>query len=172
MITTSIMKKKRQPVHYVDNKALSDALIAYTNKYREAKKNGEPRPRIPEFLGDCFLKIATHYSYRPNFVNYPYINDLISDAVENCCRYCHNYNPEFVSLKTGRKINAFNYITQIVYYAFIRRIKQEKMEMEKTNKILERLNYDKVMVDEGDGTDNYSDYNSIKDNVYFRLRQG
>lgn len=166
------MKKKRQPVHYVTNKDLSDALIAYTNQYREAKKNGEPRPRIPEFLGECFLKIATHYSYRPNFVNYPYMNDLISDAVENCCRYCHNYNPDYVSPRTGRKINAFNYITQIVYYAFIRRIKQEKMEMEKASKILERLNYDTVMVDEGDGTDNYSDYNSIKDNVYFRLRQG
>jgi hypothetical protein len=171
MITTSIMNKKREPVHYVTNKDLSDALIAYTTLCRAAKENGEPRPRIPEFLGECFLKIATRFSYRPNFVNYPYVNDLISDAVENCCRYCHNYNPEFVSERTGKKINAFNYITQIVYYAFIRRIKIEKLEMEKASKILERLTYDEVMVDEGSGTDNYSDYNSIKDNVFSRLRQ-
>lgn len=172
MITTSVMRKKRQPVHYVSNKDLSDALVIYIRQCREAKEQGLPRPRIPEYLGECFLKMATHFSYRPNFVNYPFINDLISDAVENCCRYCHNYNPDYVSPRTGRKINAFNYITQIVYFAFIRRIRLEKKEMEKAGKILERLDFDKVMFDEGDGIDNYSEYNSIKDNVYSRLRQG
>lgn len=166
------MRKKRQPVHYVTNKELSDALTEYIYKYQEAKNKGEPKPRIPEFLGKCFLKIATHYSYLPNFVNYPYVNDLISDAVENCCRYCHNYKPDYVSPRTGKKMNAFNYITQIVYFAFIRRIKLEKREMEKSSKILERLDFNNVMVDEGDGIDNYSDYNSIKDNVYSRLRHG
>lgn len=170
MITTSVMRKKKQPIDYVDNKQLSDALIDYRRLCDKAKEDGLTRPRIPEFLGECFLKIATHFAYRPNFVNYPFINDLISDAVENCCRYCHNYNPDYVSQRTGRKINAFNYITQIVYYAFIRRIKLEKREMEKTNRILERLDFDQIMVDEGEGIDNYSEYNSIKDGVYSRLR--
>lgn len=170
MITTSIMRKKREPVNYVDNKQLSEVLINYTRKYKEAKENNLPKPRIPEYLGDSFLKIATHFCYRPNFVNYPFTNDLISDAVENCCRYCHNFNPDYVSPKTGKKNNAFNYITQIVYFAFLRRIKLEKKEMEKTNRILERLDFDQIMVDEGEGIDNYSDYNSIKDNVYSRLR--
>jgi hypothetical protein len=170
MITTSVMSLKKKPTDYVNNKDLSDALIAYRKLCDEAKEQGLPRPRIPEFLGECFLKLATHFSYRPNFVNYPFINDLISDAVENCCRYCHNYNPDYVSLRTGRKINAFNYITQIVYYAFLRRIKLEKKEMEKTNRILERLDFDQIMVDEGNGLDNYSDYNSIKDSVYSKLR--
>lgn len=170
MITTSIMKKKRRRVDYVDNIALSDALIEYSYKCRDAKQNGEPRPRVPEFLGECFLKMAVHYSYKPSFINYPFINDLISDAVENCCRYCHNYNPDYVSKRTGRRVNAFNYITQIVHYAFLRRIKIEKKEMEKASRILEKFDFDKVMVDEGDGIDNYSDYNSIKDNVYTKMR--
>ena len=165
------MRKRKESVHYVSNQDLSDALIAYKRKCIEAKENDLPRPRVPEELGKYFLLMATHFSYSPSYVNYPFINDLISDAVENCCRYCHNYKPDFVSLRTGRKINAFNYITQIIYYAFIRRIKLEKREMEKTSKILERLNFDEVMVDEGDGLDNYSDYNSIKDNVYSKLRR-
>ena len=172
MITTSIMRTKKQSVHYVSNVDLSNALIDYIRECNEAKEKNEPRPRIPEFLGKCFIDMATHFSYRPNFVNYPYMNDLISDAVENCCRYCHNYKPDFVSLRTGKKQNAFNYITQIIYFAFIRRIKLEKKEMEKAGKILERFDFDKVMVDEGCGIDNYSEYNSIKDNVYSRLRQG
>jgi hypothetical protein len=170
MITTSVMRKKKEAIDYVDNKQLSDALIAYRRLCDKAKEDGLPRPRIPEFLGECFLKIARHFAYRPNFVNYPFVNDFISDAVENCCRYCHNYNPDYVSQRTGRKINAFNYITQIVYYAFIRRIKLEKREMEKTNRILERLDFDQIMVDEGEGIDNYSEYNSIKDGVYSKLR--
>lgn len=165
------MKTKRKPVHYVSNKELSDALIDYIRQCREAKEKGEPRPRVPEFLGKCFLSIATRFSYSPRFINYPHLGDMISDAVEACCRYCHNYNPEYVSPKTGRKINAFNYITQFVYNAFIRRIKIEKKELERTNKILERLEFSDVMVDDGEGIDNYSDYNSIKDHVFSRLRQ-
>lgn len=171
MITTSVMRKKKQSIHYVSNQELSDALVSYIKQCREAKEKGEPRPRVPEFLGKCFLKIVTGYSYRPEFVNYPFLNDMISDAIENCCKYCHNYNPDFVSEKTGKKINAFNYITQYAYYAFIRRIKLEKKEMEKTNRMLEQLDFNNVMVDEGEGIDNYSDYNSIKDNVFLRLRQ-
>jgi hypothetical protein len=171
MITTSVMRKRKESVHYVSNKELSDALIEYIHLCRKAKEQEEPRPKIPEFLGKCFLQMATRFSYSPNYVNYPFINDLISDAVENCCRYCHNYNPDFVSLRTGKKLNAFNYITQIIYYAFIRRIKLEKRELEKTNKILERLNFEQVMTDEGEGLENYSDYNSIKDNVYSKLRR-
>jgi hypothetical protein len=172
MITTSVMKKKKRSVHYVSNQELSDALVAYIKLCREAKEKGEPRPRVPEFLGKCFLNIVTGYSYLPQFVNYPFLNDMISDAIENCCKYCHNYNPDYVSPKTGKKINAFNYITQYAYYAFIRRIKLEKKEMEKTNRMLEQLDFNNVMVDEGEGIDNYSDYNSIKDNVFLRLRQG
>lgn len=164
------MPIKKKSNHYVTNADLSDALIDYKRKCDAAKEQGLPRPRIPEYLGECFLKMATHFSYRPNFVNYPFVNDLISDAVENCCRYCHNYNPDYVSKRTGRKINAFNYITQIVYFAFLRRIKIEKKEMEKTSKILEKLDFDQIMVDEGQGIDNYSDYNSIKDSVYSKLR--
>lgn len=170
MITTSIMVKKKRSVDYVDNIELSNALIDFIYKCREAEAKGESRPRIPEFLGECFLKMATRYSYKPCFINYPFIHDLISDAVENCCRYCHNYNPDYISPRTGRKVNAFNYITQIVHWAFIRRIKLEKKEMEKTSRILERLDFDQVMVDEGEGIDNYSNYNSIKDNVYSKIR--
>lgn len=78
------MIKKQKNVHYVNNKEFHEALIVYKNKCNVAKEKGESKPKIPNYLGDCFLKIATHLSYRPNFVNYMYRDDMISDGVENC----------------------------------------------------------------------------------------
>lgn len=77
-----MMKKK--PEHYVNNKELLEALIVYRSKIQEAKEKKLPKPKVTNYLGDCFLKIATHLSYKPNFVNYMFRDDMISDGVENC----------------------------------------------------------------------------------------
>ena len=164
MITTAVMTKRKRSEHYVNNKEFLAALIAYRESVDLAKLRGEPKPRITNYLGECFLKIATHLSFKPNFVNYMFKDDMICDGIENCVQYIHNFNPE-------KSQNPFAYFTQIIHYAFLRRIQKEKKQLEIKNKILERTGFDQVFADDNtiDGG-NYSDYNSIKDGVHSKLR--
>ena len=50
-------------------------------------------------------------------------------------------------------------------------IQREKKQLEIKNKIIERSGYDEIFADDNtiDGS-NYSDYNSIKDNIHQKLR--
>ena len=164
MITTAVMTKRKRSEHYVNNKEFLAALIKYREDKEIAEIQGKPKPPIPRYIGECFLKIANHLSFKPNFVNYMFKEDMISDGIENCVQYIHNFNPE-------KSQNPFAYFTQIIHYAFLRRIQREKRQMEIKNKILERSGYSEVFVDDNtvDGG-NYSDYNSIKDGVHSKLR--
>ena len=164
MISTEVMTKRKRSIHYVNNKEFLAALIEYRKSIEDAEVNGLPKPPIPNYIGECILKIATHLSFKPNFVNYMFKDDMISDGIENCIQYLHNFNPE-------KSQNPFAYFTQIIHYAFIRRIGKEKRQLEIKNKILEKTGFDEVFVDDNgvDGT-NYSDYNSIKENVHIKLR--
>lgn len=108
--------------HYVNNKTLFEALIEYKKKVNEAKANDLPKPRIPNYVGDCFLQIATRLSTKPNFVNYTYRDEMISDALENCISVVDNFDPE-------KSSNPFAYFTQIIHYAFLRRILKEKKHL-------------------------------------------
>ena len=151
---------KKKSEHYVNNKELLEALIVYREKVGIAKEKGLPKPRITNYLGSCFLKIATHLSYKPNFVNYMFRDDMISDGIENCVQYIHNFDPE-------KSRNPFAYFTQIIHYAFLRRIQKEKKQLDIKNKIIEKTGFDEVMhVDEGGAlTGAMSEYNTIKDNI-------
>ena len=164
MITTAVMTKRKRSEHYVNNKEFLAALIKYREDKEIAEIQGKPKPPIPRYIGECFLKIANHLSFKPNFVNYMFKEDMISDGIENCVQYIHNFNPE-------KSQNPFAYFTQIIHYAFLRRIQKEKKQLEIKNKILERTGFDEVFCDDNtiDGS-NYSDYNSIKDNVHSKLR--
>ena len=102
--------KKKQ--HYVDNKKFLDELVRYKERVEIAELRGKPKPLVNNYIGDCFLKIATHLSYRPNFINYMYKDDMICDGVENCIQYIDNFNPE-------KSKNPFAYFTQIVYLSLI-----------------------------------------------------
>ena len=155
---------RKKSEHYVNNKELLEALIVYREKVAIAKEKDLPKPRITNYLGSCFLKIATHLSYKPNFVNYMFRDDMISDGIENCIQYILNFDPE-------KSKNPFAYFTQIIYYAFLRRIQKEKKQLEIKNKILEKSGYNEVFDDSNqiDGT-TYADYNSIKDAVHSKLR--
>ena len=163
MITTAIMTKRKRSEHYVNNKEFLAALITYKENVEIARIQGKPKPRITNYLGECFLKIATHLSYKPNFVNYMFKDDMICDGIENCVQYIHNFNPE-------KSQNPFAYFTQIIHYAFLRRIQKEKKQLEIKNKILESSGFDEVFEDGSVDGSNYSDYNSIKDAVYSKLR--
>ena len=164
MITTAVMTKRKRSEHYVNNKEFLAALIKYREDKEIAEIQGKPKPPIPRYIGECFLKIANHLSFKPNFVNYMFKEDMISAGIENCVQYIHNFNPE-------KSQNPFAYFTQIIHYAFIRRIQREKRQLDIKNKILERSGYSEVFTDDNniDGG-NYSDYNSIKDGVHSKLR--
>jgi len=115
-------KTKGNKVHYVDNAEFLEAMIQYKSEYDDAIKSNKDLPIISEYLGSVFLKIAQRLSFRPNFINYAFKNDMISDGIENCLHYIHNFNPE-------KSNNPFAYFTQIIYYAFIRRIQKEKKQL-------------------------------------------
>ena len=114
-------KNKAQKPHYVDNKKFLEAMIEYRARCTNAEEQKESKPDVTNYIGECFLKIANHLSYRPNFINYTYRDDMISDGIENCLQYMSNFDP-------AKSKNPFAYFTQIIYYAFIRRIQKEKKQ--------------------------------------------
>ena len=75
------MQKRKRSEHYVNNKEFLAAIIAYKDSVALAETRGEPKPRITNYLGECFLKIATHLSYKPNFVNYMFREDMILSLI-------------------------------------------------------------------------------------------
>jgi hypothetical protein len=165
MAIGTTMTKRKRSVHYVNNKEFLEALIDYRQRIVIAEQRGDPKPQISNYVGECFLKIATHLSFKPNFVNYIFKDDMISDGIENCVQYIHNFDPK-------KSSNPFAYFTQIIHYAFLRRIQKEKRQLEIKNKILEKTGFDEVFSDGSTMIDgeNYSDYNSIKDAVHSKLR--
>ena len=165
-----MVRGKRKSEHYVNNKEFLEALVIYRAQCARAEEAGESRPRITNYLGSCFLKIATHLSYKPNFVNYMFREDMICDGIENCLQYIDNFNPE-------KSSNPFAYFTQIIYYAFLRRIQKEKKQMEIKNKILEKSGYDEVMHTDSYSGDmqgmnaNQADMGSIKENIEIKMNR-
>jgi len=155
------MAKRKRSEHYVNNKEFLYAIVEYKAKVREAQEQGKPKLRITNYLGSCFLKIATHLSYKPNFVNYMFKDDMVCDGIENCVQYINNFNPE-------KSSNPFAYFTQIIHYAFLRRIQKEKKQLEIKTKIIEKSGYSEVFSDDGMMAGSESDYNTIKDNINYR----
>ena len=146
----------KKKVHYVDNKKFLAAIVERKELHKEAEEAGESKPQISNYLGECILKIANHLSYRPNFINYTYKEEMISDGIENSLQYIDNFDPE-------KSKNPFAYFTQIIYYAFIRRIAKEKKQQKIKDKILKRSNItDMISVmahdDEADYQTQYIDF--------------
>ena len=137
--------KKKATQHYVDNKKFLEAMVIYREKVNKAKENNRKKPDVTNYIGECFLKIANHLSYRPNFINYTYRDDMISDGIENCLQYMNNFNPE-------KSTNPFAYFTQIIYYAFIRRIQKEKKQQQVKQKMIANAGVENIM-EQLDGDD-------------------
>lgn len=108
--------------HYINNADFLKALIEYKDACDSAKKENKTEPPIPNYIGECFLKIADHLSRKPNFVSYSFRDEMISDGIENCLMYFRNFDPT-------KSKNPFAYFTQIIYYAFLRRIMKEKKQL-------------------------------------------
>jgi len=139
----NIMRKTTKKEHYVNNKEFLAAMTEYTKNVNRAKRNKQPKPPVTDYIGSCFLKIANHLSYRPNFINYTFRDDMISDGIENCLQYLDNFNPR-------KSKNPFAYFTQIIYYAFIRRIQKEKKQVTIKNRLITESNYDDMTLQPGE----------------------
>jgi len=182
------MAKKQKTEYYVNNKEFLAAVIQLRDYFALGQKMGHEDYRVSvkyfkehkdretyrefnkcyEYLGTCFYKIATHLSYKPNFVNYMFRDDMVCDGIENCIQYIVNFNPE-------KSKNPFAYFTQIIYYAFLRRIQKEKKQLEIRTKLIERCGYSEVLhSDRFDGSmagmnESDSGLNSIKENIEIRM---
>ena len=132
------MKKAKEKPHYVDNKKFLEAIIEYRDRCEKAKNRNRKKPEVTNYIGECFLKIANHLSYRPNFINYTFRDDMISDGIENCLQYMDNFNPD-------KSNNPFAYFTQIIYYAFIRRIQKEKKQIQIKSKLIANTGVENMM---------------------------
>lgn len=139
-MTENIPKAKP---HYVNNADFLVAIKEYKDRVLEAEAAGESKPRVPEYIGDCLLKIATHLSYKSNFINYTYREDMILDGVENCLQYIDNFDP-------SKSSNPFAYFTQIIYYAFIRKIQKEKKQTYVKNKLILEMPFEMFELQEQD----------------------
>jgi len=137
------MRKTTKKEHYVNNKEFLEAMKLYRKSVNKAKREKRPKPPVTDYIGSCFLKIANHLSYRPNFINYTFRDDMISDGIENCLQYLDNFNP-------AKSSNPFAYFTQIIYYAFVRRIQKEKKQVTIKNRLITESNYDDMTLQPGE----------------------
>ena len=140
--------------HYIDNKKFLASLIEYRSSCAEAQKKGEEDPIIPNYIGECFIKIANHLCFKTNFINYSFRDDMVSDGIEDCLVAVKKFDPT-------KSENPFAYFTQIVYFAFIRRIQKEKKQQSIKYKMLENVDLDEIITqeqDSGDYNDQFLDY--------------
>ena len=119
---------RKKSIHYVNNAQFSQAVVDYVGKLEECRKEEISLPKVPDYIAQCFLRIAEGLSHKANFIRYTYREEMVMDAVENCLKAISNYNLE-AATRTG-KPNAFAYFTQITWFAFLRRITKEKKQQE------------------------------------------
>jgi len=139
----------RKKQHYVDNEKFLIVMGEYREKYLQAKDTEKELPVLPDYAGECFLKIAERLSHRPNFINYAFREEMVSDGIENCVMYASNFNPD-------KSKNPFAYFTQIIYYAFLRRIEKEKKQLYIKYKTMEEYSSLEDHVDMGEMEDSKS----------------
>jgi hypothetical protein len=140
--------------HYVNNADFLEALKQHKLNVQQAQLEGKPKPQVPRYIGECILKIANHLPYKPNFIGYTYRDEMIGDGIENCLMYLDNFDPE-------KSNNPFAYFTQIIYYAFIRRIQKEKKQTLIKGKIVMDMPFEAFEVqdhDDGSFANSYIDF--------------
>jgi hypothetical protein len=153
------MNRKKSAVHYVDNKKFYAEIMKYKEQVEQARLEGKIEPRLPEYIGECVWKIANKLSNKPCFMNYSYKDEMVSDGIENCIMYFKDFDPK----KTQ---NPFAYFTQIIYYAFLRRINKEEK-----NRYIIYKNFQETIINNGhaghlvDSDDNHLMPTQIYDNI-------
>jgi len=154
-------KLPKKTNHYINNEKLLEEMIAYKALLKKFKENETAvKPQVSEYIGSAILKIAERLASRPNFSGYSYKDEMIGDGIENCIMYLDNFNPEISK-------NPFAYLTQIIYFAFIRRIQKEKKQAYTKMKIFEQADITGVIKDHIVKKHNISHDNAYAE--YFKL---
>jgi hypothetical protein len=168
-MTTVLEDSLPRVMNYVDNQKFSEAVHAYNLKRKIAEENNNPIPRVPEYIGKCFILMSEGMAQKPNFNRYTYKDEMIADGIENCLRYIANYDIE-KETRTGNA-NAFFYFSQIIFYAFVRRIKKEKKQTELKNELVLSSNIDFFITfineESLDGEEEYHHY--LENNVHKKI---
>lgn len=153
------MKAKKSTVHYVDNQKFYQEILNHKQKVKDAREKGLQDPKLPNYIGECIWKIASKLANKPCFINYSYRDEMISDGIENCILYFNDYNPDI-----GK--NPFAYFTQVIYFAFLRRINKEEK-----NRYIIYKNFQETIINNGhaghlvDGDDNHVMSVNLYDNI-------
>lgn len=124
--------KRKRKVHYINNQRFLEELIKHREKLYAARDAGKEDPILPDYIGECFQQIAEKYSRKPSFGMYPFREEMVWDAIENCIQYYESFDPE-----KGK--NPFAYFTQVTHYAFLRRIEKEKYQLYIKYKSMEKF---------------------------------
>lgn len=132
--------------HYIDNKTFYEAIKQHKINIKQAEADGQPKPIIPNYIGSCILLIANRLSTKPNFINYSYKDEMVSDGVENCIMYIDNFDPD-------KSTNPFAYFTQIIYFAFLRRIQKEKKHLYIKHQVFRQSAFTDELYDVQEGDD-------------------
>jgi len=154
------MAETKKKNHYVNNNDLLKTIEDYRKACRKAKREGTPKPKIPDYIGKCLMLIAENLSHKPNFISYSFRDEMIADAIENCVMYFDNFDPK-------KSKNPFAYFTQIIYFAFIRRIHKEKKQLYVKYKSTEQIGildeYEQFETEEGGVQRQYEQYDNISE---------
>jgi hypothetical protein len=155
------MAETKKRTHYVNNAELMKTILQYKKDMRKAKREATTKPKIPEYIGKCLMLIAENLSHKPNFISYTFRDEMIADGIENCVMYFDNFDPK-------KSKNPFAYFTQIIYFAFIRRIHKEKKQLYVKYKSTEQIGildeYEQFEHDENGGSSRqYEQYNNISE---------
>ena len=179
--TKQVVKRTRKSSNYIDNEKMYQEMVQYVDQVQAHQKaikklNPEdplpPKPKVSEYIGSCILMIANRLATKPNFANYVHRDEMVGDGIENCLMYIDNFDP-------NKSKNPFAYFTQIIYFAFVRRIQKEKKQMYVKMKMLEKLddkgNVRRLLKDNivGDSKNPYAEYFNLKDNdvTFFEKRE-
>ena len=148
------MAKTTTQHHYINNQEFLAALLEHRGRVEAARAAGEPEPAISNYIGECFIKIAKHLSYKSNFINYPFKDEMISDAIENCLAVVNNFDP-------SKSKNPFAYFTQITFFAFVRRIQREKKQLATKFRYIDQMDITEIVTqehDNGEFTNQFLEY--------------
>lgn len=127
---TDAKTERNDKGHYVDKDKFLAEMTAFWEECQKAREKAAKKgieldrtdlPPPNNYIGQCIYDIARNYAKASNWAFYPYVEDMIGDAIENCLTYIHNWDP-------NKGKNPFAYFTQFCYYAFLKRIEKEKKQ--------------------------------------------
>lgn len=137
------MSQARKPVNYINNVEFLASFKKYIAERERCKSEGLEPPRIPEDIGTAFIQIATRLGTRYNFAGYTYRDEMVSDGIVNAVEAVNSFNPE-------KSSNPFGYFTQVIFWAFLRRIEKEKKERKTRDDMMMDETFEQFVQSEGD----------------------